>query len=97
MNVVFTMTLPQSIRSKPRPGEIAPIDEESIMLPFQNIYAAVDAKSLKDLLQLLHENDFIVAREFNAKKKFDGSRLYEDRGEVIINCQMIGKIKPFFE
>ena len=55
MNVVFTMTLPQSIRSKPRPGEIAPIDEESIMLPFQNIYAAVDAKSLKDLLQLLHE------------------------------------------
>jgi len=46
---------------------------------------------------MLHENDFIVAREFNAKTKFDGSRLYEDRGEVIINCQMIGKIKPFFE
>ena len=52
---------------------------------------------LKDLLKMLHESDYIVAREFNAKKKFDGSRLYEDRGEVIINCQMIGKIKPFFE
>ena len=92
MNVVFTINLPQAVRPKPHIGE-----EESILLPFQNIYAAVDAKNFNDLLKLLHENDYIVAREFNAKKKFDGSRLYEDRGEVIINCQMIGKIKPFFE
>jgi S-adenosylmethionine:tRNA-ribosyltransferase-isomerase (queuine synthetase) len=92
VNVVFTINLPQSVRAKPHIGE-----DDSILLPFQNIYAAVDAKSFNDLLKLLHENDYIVAREFNAKKKFDGSRLYEDRGEVIINCQMIGKIKPFFE
>ena len=92
MNVVFTINLPQAVRPKPHIGE-----EDSILLPFQNIYAAVDAKSFNDLLKLLHENDYILAHEFNAKKKFDGSRLYEDRGEVIINCQMIGKIKPFFE
>ena len=92
MNVVFTINLPQSVRPKPMIGE-----EESILLPFQNIYASVDVASFKDLLKLLHENDYIVAREFNAKKKFDGSRLYEDRGDIIINCQMIGKIKPFFE
>jgi len=92
VNFVFTLNLAQSVRAKPNMG-----DEESIMLPFQNIYAAVDVKGFTELLKLLHENDYIVAREFNAKKKFDGSRLYEDRGEVIINCQMIGKIKPFFE
>lgn len=92
MNVVFTINLPQSVRPKPHIGE-----EDSILLPFQNIYAAIDVKNFNDLLKLLHENDYIVAREFNAKKKFDGSRLYEDRGEIIINCQMIGKIKPFFE
>ena len=92
MNFVFTVNLAQSVRAKPALGE-----DESILLPFQNIYAAVDVRSFKDLLKLLHENDYIVAREFNAKKKFDGSRLYEDRGEIIINCQMIGKIKPFFE
>jgi len=94
VNVVFTITLPRSLRPKPVPAH----DEEgSIILPFQNIYASVEVDSLKSLLKMLHENDFIVAREFNAKTKFDGSRLYEDRGEVIINCQMIGKIKPFFE
>lgn len=94
MNVVFTITLPRSIRPKSVPTN----DEEgSLILPFQNVYATVEVDSLKGLLKLLHENDFIVAREFNAKTKFDGSRLYEDRGEVIINCQMIGKIKPFFE
>jgi len=92
VNVVFTVNLAQSVRAKPPLGE-----DDNILLPFQNIYATVDAKSFQDLLKLLHENDYIVAREFNAKKKFDGSRLYEDRGEVIINCQMIGKIKPFFE
>lgn len=92
MNVVFTINLPQAVRPKPHIGE-----EDSILLPFQNIYAAIDVKNFNDLLKLLHENDYIVAREFNAKKKFDGSRLYEDRGEIIINCQMIGKIKPFFE
>jgi hypothetical protein len=92
VNVVFTVNLAQSVRPKPPLGE-----DDNILLPFQNIYATVDAKSFRDLLKLLHENDYIIAREFNAKKKFDGSRLYEDRGEVIINCQMIGKIKPFFE
>jgi hypothetical protein len=92
VNFVFTVTLAQSVRAKPNLGE-----EESILLPFQNIYAAVEVTSFKELLKMLHENDYIIAREFNAKKKFDGSRLYEDRGEVIINCQMIGKIKPFFE
>ena len=97
MNVVFTINLPQSVRAKPKFGDMSPVEEDSILLPFQNIYAAVDVKSLKELLKMLHEYDFIVAREFNAKKKFDGSRLYEDRGEIIINCQMIGKIKPFFE
>lgn len=97
MNVVFTINLPQSVRPKIRLGEVPSMDDESIILPFQNIYAAVDVRSLKDLLKMLHENDYIVAREFNAKKKSDGSRLYEDRGEIIINCQLIGKIKPFFE
>lgn len=94
MNVVFTISLPRSIRPKP-----VSINEEdgNTLLPFQNIYASVEVESLKGLLKILHENDFIVAREFNAKMKSDGSRLYEDRGEVIINCQMIGKIKPFFE
>jgi hypothetical protein len=96
VNIVFTLSLPQSIRAKPKFSEMG-IEEDSILLPFQNIYAAVDVKSLKELLKILHENDFVVAREFNAKKKLDGSRLYEDRGEIIINCQMIGKIKPFFE
>jgi len=101
MNVVFTITLPRSYRGKPRtdpfPSKPMRDEEENSVLPFQNVYAAVDATSLKDLLKLLHENDFIIAREFNAKQKFDGSRLYEDRGDVIINCQLIGKIKPFFE
>lgn len=94
MNVVFTINLPRTVKARPTPSN----DEEgSVMLPVQNVYAAVEVKDLKDLLKMLHENDFIVAREFNAKTKFDGSRLYEDRGEVIINCQMIGKIKPFYE
>lgn len=97
MNVVFTVSLPQSVRAKSKFGEAPSTDDENILLPFQNIYAAIEVKSLRELLKMLHENDFIVAREFNAKKKFDGSRLYEDRGEVIINCQLIGKIKPFFE
>tara|TARA_R110000823_G_scaffold300828_3_gene421684 strand:- start:151 stop:429 length:279 start_codon:yes stop_codon:yes gene_type:complete len=92
VNFVFTVNLAQSVRAKPALGE-----DENILLPFQNIYAAVDVKNFHELLKLLHENDYILAREYNAKKKFDGSRLYEDRGEVIINCQMIGKIKPFFE
>jgi len=101
MNVVFTVTLPRSYRGKHKtsafPSKPTPEDEENLVLPFQNIYAAVEATSLKDLMKILHEQDFIVAREFNAKQKFDGSRLYEDRGDIIINCQLIGKIKPFFE
>ena len=101
MNVVFTVTLPRTYRGKHKTAPLSarpPIEEEeSLVMPFQNIYATVDATSLKDLMKMLHEHDFILAREFNAKQKFDGSRLYEDRGDVIINCQMIGKIKPFFE
>jgi hypothetical protein len=100
MNVVFTMSLPRSIKVKQRTSLIpqnASDDDETTVIPFQNVYASVEINSLKELLRILHENDFIVAREFNAKTKLDGTRLYEDRGEIIINCQFIGKIKPFFE
>lgn len=100
MNVVFTMSLPRSVKVKQRASSMPQNvldDEGTTIIPFQNVYASVETNTLKELLRLLHENDFIVAREFNAKTKMDGTRLYEDRGEVILNCQLIGKIKPFFE
>jgi hypothetical protein len=101
MNVVFTMTLPRShkIRNRPDYAQKANAEDDDIakVFPFQNIYAMMEVQSLKELLKMLHENDFIVAREFTAKTKFDGTKYIEDRGEVILNCQMIGKIKPFFE
>ena len=96
MKVIFTLNLPKSIRPKAR-LEFPSEEHDSVILPFQNVYAVVESKDLQDLLNVLHQSDFIVAREFNAKTKFDGTRSYEDRGEVIINCQLIGKIKPFFE
>lgn len=98
MKVIFTLNLPKSIRPRAK-TEFSAAEEtaDSIILPFQNIYAVVEAKDLDDLLTTLHDSDFIVAREFNAKTKFDGTRAFEDRGEVIINCQLIGKIKPFYE
>jgi hypothetical protein len=96
MRVIFTVTLPKSIRPKAR-LDFVPEEHDSVILPFQNIYAVVEASDMQDLLDLMHRNDFIVAREFNAKTKIDGVRTYEDRGEVIINCQFVGKIKPFFD
>ena len=96
MKVIFTLNLPKSVRPKAR-LDFAAEENDSVILPFQNIYAVVESNDLQELLDVLHRNDFIVAREFNAKTKFDGTRTYEDRGEVIINCQLIGKIKPFYE
>jgi hypothetical protein len=101
MNIVFTITVPRThkIKNKPNYHERSATEEDELakVFPFQNVYATMDIKDLKELLNMLHENDFIVAREFMAKTKFDGTKYIEDRGEVIINCQMIGKIKPYFE
>lgn len=102
MNLVFTITLPRSHKIKNRPDYSASKmraddDDMALVFPFQNIYATVDVPSFKELLDILHNNDFIVVREFTSKSKMDGSKYMEDRGEIVLNCNMIGKVKPFFE
>ncbi len=100
MHVVFTIRLPKTVKPKTRAVSMprdAFEDDEVFVIPFQHIYGTVEVENLKELLKTLHEQDFIVAREFNVKTKYDGTKFFEERGEVIINCQLIGKIKPYYE
>jgi hypothetical protein len=46
-------------------------------------------------MKMLHEQDFIIAQEFNPKERHANTDYLQDRGTIIINTQMIGKIKPF--
>jgi hypothetical protein len=82
----MTLNLPSNLKFPTEQGHL-----------IQQIYVNLDVDDWSDLVKLLHNNDYILGREFFVKKKMDGSKYLEDRGEIVINCQMIAKIKPFFE
>jgi hypothetical protein len=86
VNIAITLNLPSNQKFPTEQGHL-----------IQQLYMMTNVESWGALLKLLHESDYILGREFYVKKKIDGSKFLEDRGEVIINCQLIGKIKPFFE
>lgn len=86
MNVAITLNLPSNQKMPTEQGHL-----------IQQVYVNLALEDWASLLKLLHNSDYIAGREFFVKKKFDGSKYLEDRGEIIINCQTIGKIKPFFE
>ena len=86
MNVAITLNLPSNQK--------LPTDQGHLI---QQVYVAVGSETWAEFMKVLHNCDFIMGKEFYVKKKLDGSKFLEDRGEIIINCQLIGKIKPFFE
>jgi hypothetical protein len=100
LKLVFTLNLPRPVKAKRRADHNSHYhkeDEDSVMI-MQNIYADIDVKSWDELLKLLHEHDYILAHEFYVRSTDYGkTRSVDPRGEIIINCQMIGKIKPYFE
>ena len=86
MNIAITLNLPSNQKLPTEQGHL-----------IQQVYVSLGIEGWENLLKLLHNSDYIVGREFFVKKKIDGTKYLEDRGEIIINCQTIGKIKPFFE
>jgi hypothetical protein len=96
VNLVFTLTLPRTIRKiNGFPNQKGANDEEGSLLPFQHVYGSVEASTWGEVMKMLHEQDFIIAQEFNPKERHANTDYLQDRGTIIINTQMIGKIKPF--
>lgn len=99
MNLVFTISLPRTMKPKLKTEYqskgVIDREEEGVMVPFQHVFMSIDVKSWAELVKMLHEQDFIFGREFNPKERHANTRYLEDRGEVVINTQMIGKIKAF--
>lgn len=98
MNLVFTLSLPRTVRRNTNyAAQRGGPDEDGLLLPFQHVYATIEASTWDEVMKMLHENDFILAQEFNPKERHPNTYYLQDRGMVIINTQMIGKIKPFSE
>jgi len=86
VNVAITLNIPSNQKLPTEQGHL-----------IQQVYVALGVEGWENVMKMLHNSDFILGREFYVKKKIDGAKYLEDRGEIVINCQMIGKIKPFFE
>jgi len=86
VNFIFTLNLASGLRSPTEAGA-----------NIQQIYAKVDVESSAELIDLMSKTDFILAREFFVRKKFDNTKWTEDRGDIIIAVPMIGKVKEYFE
>ena len=96
MNLVFTLSLPRTVRKNTNyPNQRGGLEEDGLLLPFQHVYASVEATTWTEVMKMLHECDFILAHEFNPKERHANTDYLQDRGMIIINTQMIGKVKPF--
>lgn len=86
MKIVFTLNLQSNLKAPSDPGS-----------GLQQIYGEYPCATLNELIKDLHEKDYILVREFFVRTKFDKTKWTEDRGHIILNVQLIGKIKEFFE
>lgn len=86
MNLIFTLNLASGLRTPSEAGAT-----------IQQIYARVDINSMEELIDMMSKTDFILAREFFVRKKFDNTKWTEDRGDVVISVPFIGKVKQYFE
>jgi len=55
------------------------------------------AASCDDLKFVLNNTDFVIVRQYYRKKAEDGSHYWDDRGDLIVNVQHIGKVQEFIE
>jgi hypothetical protein len=54
-------------------------------------------KSIDEMYDLMQHNDFIIIRQFYSRRDVSGDKYLEDRGEMILNSEHIGKIQEYFE
>lgn len=86
MKIVFTLNLQSNLKAPTEPGS-----------GLQQIYGEHPCTTMEELVRELHTKDYILVREFFVRTKFDKTKWNEDRGYIILNVQLIGKVKEFFE
>lgn len=87
MKVVFTLNTPSIIKK----ADGSPVG-------FQTIFAEYPADELEEIMTDMLSRDFLLMHEFYVRQKVDKSgRWLEDRGLIIVNTNMIIKVKPYME
>lgn len=61
------------------------------------ITGELNVSTCEELHKLLNSTDFILVRQYYRKKGDDEQKYWQDRGELIINVQHIGKVQEFIE
>ena len=56
-----------------------------------------DAGDINDLRYILNNTDFIKIRQYYSHRTPNGDKQLEDRGEMIVSVQHIGKTQEYFE
>lgn len=55
------------------------------------------ATSCREMNAALNSTDFLLVRQYYRRKNEDGTTFWDDRGDLIVNVQHIGKIQEFIE
>jgi hypothetical protein len=54
-------------------------------------------KSQEELCALLNRVEFVIFRMFYRRKNIDGEIWWQDRGEIVLNTNLIGKAQEFID
>ena len=65
--------------------------------PVHQIIVEHNTTSVKKFMEQIENTNFILSRHLYRKREVSKKPTWEDRGDLIINTALIGKVQEFFE